>query len=828
MSKGQTMEAVISIAGQISPSLQKSIDKASKKFGGLKKGVAIAGAAAATGITAITGATIAATVKLGKLGEEFKEASNTIRIGTGATGDALVSLNDDMKAVYSSIPTDLGNASTAISDYNTRLGLVGKPLQELSRQAISTSDLLGEDLSSTIEQSSKAFQQWNIKADDMSKEMDYIFKTSQSTGAGFNSLMSSLQSNGAVLQSLNFGFDESAAMLGNLEKAGINVNQVMKGLKKGLGNIAKEGGSVSENLSKYISKIQNAGSYTKALTIATDIFGNATASTMVQAIQSGAMNVDELTKSLQESDETINQAAKDTYTLADKWNIISNKSKAYLEPIASGILDKVDELMPAIESGFDKILPVVATLGDSLISVLEESGKVFIPTIVDAINDVIPIVEQILPTISQSFGQILPIILSLIGSTLPVFTELATSILPIISDSINAILPIINSVLPMISDTIVMMFPFLEELASSVLPIVSSIIETISPILSGVFGVMQEVLGNVLDSTMSLLTDLSSSILPVLYELLQMISPILMVLVDSIGKIFSESLSLLMPLITNLINSLMPAVLSVLQILLPILAVVFQELQPIIDSMTQILVAILPLFISLLNETIPIIEFVANALAQSLGTAFQLLIPVIESVMTFLKNVFTGNWRAVWTDVVNILKNVFTGIVSIVKVPINGVISVINNMISSINSIGFDLPDWIPGIGGKSFSIDIPLIPTFAHGGFTNGISIAGEEGQEAVISFDKSVRKENLSYWAQAGRMLGVNESILDLFDISIPKEKNQSMTINYSPTIIIQGNANKSDVDKALKESQEEFFDRCDDWWNNKNGGGDFDVVY
>ena len=45
-----------------------------------------------------------------------------------------------------------------------------------------------------------------------------------------------------------------------------------------------------------------------------------------------------------------------------------------------------------------------------------------------------------------------------------------------------------------------------------------------------------------------------------------------------------------------------------------------------------------------------------------------------------------------------------------------------------------------------------------ARGGFTDGVSIAGEAGTEAVISFQRGVRSDNINTWTQAGRMLGVS----------------------------------------------------------------------
>lgn len=62
-------------------------------------------------------------------------------------------------------------------------------------------------------------------------------------------------------------------------------------------------------------------------------------------------------------------------------------------------------------------------------------------------------------------------------------------------------------------------------------------------------------------------------------------------------------------------------------------------------------------------------------------------------------------------------------------------------------------------MGGQTFSLQLNKIPALAHGGFTQGVSIAGEAGTEAVISFMPTVRSENINTWQQAGRMLGVNQ---------------------------------------------------------------------
>lgn len=87
-------------------------------------------------------------------------------------------------------------------------------------------------------------------------------------------------------------------------------------------------------------------------------------------------------------------------------------------------------------------------------------------------------------------------------------------------------------------------------------------------------------------------------------------------------------------------------------------------------------------------------------------------------------------------------------------------ITVANAIIGTLNKLSFTVPDWVPALGGKQFGFNLKEVamPAFANGGFTHGVSIAGEAGTEAVISFKPSVHDSNVENWVRAGRMLGVS----------------------------------------------------------------------
>ena len=201
---------------------------------------------------------------------------------------------------------------------------------------------------------------------------------------------------------------------------------------------------------------------------------------------------------------------------------------------------------------------------------------------------------------------------------------------------------------------------------------------------------------------------------------------------------------------------------------------------------------------------------------QSIQAAVENVKAIFGGVIDFISNIFAGNWGAAWQNIVDIFGNIFGMIMNIAKAPINGVISIVNKAINGINSIGFDVPDWVPLIGGKGFHINIPNIPLLATGGFTNGPSIAGEAGTEAVISFDPAYRAQNLAYWAKAGRMLGADEdgTSFSLSGGSSGGDVNLG-GVTFAPNITVTGQADKESIMEAIEAEYPEFIDMLEAWF-------------
>lgn len=533
--KGKELQAVVNLAGSIDPSLGKAIESAQKKISGLNV-KALAVGAAVGGIAVATGkAVVEAGKYLKDLGSQFDEAADAIRIGTGATGDALDGLLDDFDEVYKSVPTTMEDASKAIADYNTRLGLTGPQLQEISKQALQVSDMLGDDLGGVFEESSQAFQQWNIDAENMGGAMDYIFKVSQSTGMGFTDLMSNMQKFGPQLQEMGYSFETASALMGQLDKAGVNVEEVLGAMKKSVGALAKEGISASDGLAMYYEQIKNAGTAAEAASIASEIFGTKAGSTMAAAIRDGTLAVGDLTESLLENGETIAGAAEDTYDFAERLQIMKQGLEVALKPMANTVFDGLNKFMPVLQKLMEQIVPVISDAVEAAAPFVEE----FLMGAANALEDVLPLISQLaadlLPILTQLMSTLLPPLLSLVQTLLPPLMQIVGAILPPIAS-------LLSTILPMITQIVSAVLPVLVQIISALLPVITPLLEVALQIVNDVIMPLLPPLMQIVQALLPPLVSLLNLVMPILSPLLALLQPIASVLgtiADVIAKIVS-------------------------------------------------------------------------------------------------------------------------------------------------------------------------------------------------------------------------------------------------------------------------------------------------
>lgn len=310
---------------------------------GMKKAFASATASAGRAKIGIAAAAVGAGLALKELydvGEEFADAFDTIRVGTGATGKQLDRLKADFKSVVAEVPTDFEPASEAIADINTRLGLVGKPLRNLSRQFLELSRITGSDVSEDIKLVARSFGDWEVAAGRQSKQLDIFFRASQMSGASVAELSKLVVDFGAPLRQMGFDLDEAIAMFASFEKAGVNIQTMVPGLKFALKTFISEGRDPAKALQMTFKGIADGTiSAEKAL----KLFGQRAGADMVEAVEQGRFNLAGFTEEIRTGKDTISKAGEETKHASERFKEFGNFLKVQIEPAATAAFEAVGQ-----------------------------------------------------------------------------------------------------------------------------------------------------------------------------------------------------------------------------------------------------------------------------------------------------------------------------------------------------------------------------------------------------------------------------------------------------------------------------------------------------
>lgn len=177
-----------------------------------------------------------------------------------------------------------------------------------------------------------------------------------------------------------------------------------------------------------------------------------------------------------------------------------------------------------------------------------------------------------------------------------------------------------------------------------------------------------------------------------------------------------------------------------------------QTLTAIVDGILMVGTAISLLAGGPVLKIVSAIALAVFAIMQFGGTIEQFIDGVkdiFSGLVGFFENLFSGHIIAAIKSLGKSVKGLLNADLAMIGGVINAIIRGLNWLIDQINKIHFNVPDWVPGIGGKSFGFNLPHrrewnVPKLERGGIVNnprrGVPvIAGEAGREAILPLDKN-----------------------------------------------------------------------------------------
>jgi TP901 family phage tail tape measure protein len=409
------------------------------------------------------------------------------------------------------------------------------------------------------------------------------------------------------------------------------------------------------------------------------------------------------------------------YTFTDKADIVIQQGIPAFQRFVTQMYDQLsdlfeDKLIPLIQNNVEVIVKSTGVMFDSMVKGAQNLGSMLLNVVTPGLTTLL---DMVLPLLDKMNGWFLS------------FYE--------------------DTLAPFVSNTIDKLSGFLS---SGLMSIIMGTAEMLDPFINLVSGLGDILMDQVLPGIFKFVDMVLDVLMPIATWFINAYSFIFAPFVASVIEAFQ---TYILPIISDVVNIIVEDVMPMMEAafnafvedLLPALYQTFNEIFPVIASVVEtafilinevwntILYPAIQNIISWVQYLWPIFYNTFIAIFNNVSQIFTGLVQIFGGLIDFVVGVFTGHWGKAWEGVVEIFKGIFNGLVGIIKIPLNAVISLINGAIDGINSIGIDIPDWVPDFlgAGKSFRPNISHIPFLAKGtnNWLGGRAMIGERGPELV-----------------------------------------------------------------------------------------------
>lgn len=446
MAKNKMLQAVVSLAGTIDPSLGKALDDVTGKLENVNwKAVAVGGAVG--GIAVATGkAVVEAGKYLADLGNEYNTAINQLSAATVATGDELDALGESVKNIYAQgLGDDFADVADGLAATQQASDLTGEALERATAAGFNLRDVFDYDVSESARAASALMKNFGIDAE----EAYGLIAVGAQNGA---------DKNGDLLDTLNEYSPQFAAL-------GLSADQfigtLVEGADAGLFSIDKVGDAVKEF----------------------NIRAKDGSDTSREAFESLGLNADKMFAAFAAGGDTAEAAFFDTVEALNSMDdpLARNAAGVALfgtqfEDLEAGVLPvlasietaaydgaaalqqindvKYNDLGSAFEaikrSAEVSLLPMASMIANTLTAlapILRETFEAIAPVITETLNACMPFVQQFLMGMGQALQTVLPMVSQLAAGLLPLLSQLISAFLPPLMSLLNAIMPILSPLL---------------------------------------------------------------------------------------------------------------------------------------------------------------------------------------------------------------------------------------------------------------------------------------------------------------------------------------------------------------------------------------------
>ena len=496
MAKNKMLQAVVSLAGTIDPSLGKALDDVTGKLENVNwKAVTVGGAVG--GIAVATGkAVVEAGKYLADLGNEYNTAINQLSAATGATGDELDALGESVKNIYAQgLGDDFADVADGLAATQQASDLTGEALERATAAGFNLRDVFDYDVSESARAASALMKNFGIDAE----EAYGLIAVGAQNGADKNGdLLDTLNEYSPQFAALGLSADQfigtlvegADAGLFSIDKVGDAVKEFNIRAKDGSDTSREAFESLGLNADKMFAAFAAGGDTAEAAffdtvealnsmddPLARNAAGVALFGTQFEDLEAGVLPVlASIETAAYDGAAALQQINDVKYNdLGSAFEAVKRSAEVALLPMASMIANTLTALAPILSDTFEAIAPVIT----------------------DTLNTCMPFVQQFLVGMGEALQTVLPMVSQLAAGLLPLLGQLVSAFLPVLTSLISALLPVITPLLEValqiVNSVIMPLVPPLMQIVEALLPPLMSLLNAIMPILSPLLGLLQPI-----------------------------------------------------------------------------------------------------------------------------------------------------------------------------------------------------------------------------------------------------------------------------------------------------------------------------------------------
>lgn len=740
MAKSKVMELAIKIAGKVDKSLGTSTKAANKQLATIQKAANKVSTTMTAGLAAMGTGAIAATKYLADLGGEWQTATNQVAASTGAAGKELEGLRDVMEDVYAA------NYGDSVADVGDAVAMVNRNMANLDQNGLTAATegalALRDAFEYDVAESTRAAEAIRKNFGSSAEEAFSLIAAGAQNGLDYS---------GELIDTIN-EYSSQFAKLGFDADGMFNILQA--GADGTAWNLDKVGDAIKEFS---IRAIDGSDSTVEAFTSL-----GYNAENIMATFAAGGEGANkaffDVINTLMAVDDQVERDALGVALFGTMWEDLGTEAMEDMAGASQAAYDTEGALEKINQVKYNDLDSAIQGIGRQMEVALLPAADAVYQSLMDSMPEITEAMEEVSPVIAEIAGDFADWAGGAISDGLPVLVDG-------IRDFANWAGKAYEKAKPFLS--------FLWEHKGTVLAVAAAL-RVLGPAIGAVTTAM-----NAFKTAKTFMALLQSS-----GKIAQVTAAF-----QRFGSILTGPLGIII------------AVAGAIALLYKNWATVKAWLVNFGNTVNQIWTNFSNMVgnaIAAIGQKFPMLGAYLQGWWESIQAAVDNVKAIFQNIIDFISNVFSGNWSAAWQNIVNIFGNLFGMIVNLAKAPINGVISAINWVISKINSISVTIPDWVPGVGGKTLGFNIPTIPQLAEGGVATSPTLAeiGEGGEpEAVMPLSKLAAL--LDEYTKKPKPTGGTDG----------QEGGDGETIVFSPVLNFYGKADREEVEEATRISFEEF---------------------